>query len=314
MAEALDRKLRIFVAGHRGMVGTAIIRFLESKGFTHLISRTRSELDLRDQAAVNAFFKAEKPQVVLMAAGKVGGIQANSREPADFMFDNLAMAMNVIHAAAENETEKLVYFGSSCVYPNGAAQPFRENSLLTGPIEVTNEGYGLAKIGGIKLCQFYHRQYGRNFTSVIPANLYGPFDHFDPARAHVIPSLMRRLHEAKQAGRQKVEVWGTGRSIREFLFIDDLPRALVPILEGATGPGPINVGLGTQITIGDLAREVAAVVGFKGDVVFDTTKPDGAPIRTLESSTIAELGWRPKVPLTEGLQRTYRWALESRIL
>ncbi len=307
----MDRTSRIFIAGHRGLVGSAIVRRLEAEGFSHLIVRDRSRLDLRDQAAVRQIFERERPEFAFVVAGRVGGISANAASPADFLFDNLMIAANVIHAAAEFRTGKLLYLGSSCVYPRDSIQPIREQSLLSGPLETTNEGYAIAKIAGLKLTEMYRRQYGHRFISANPTNLYGPGDNFHPTDSHVIPGMMRRFHEAKVSGKPEVVVWGSGHPRREFLHADDLASALLVLMADYEEPLPINVGTGEDLSIAELAAMMKDAVGYEGRIVFDDTKPDGTPRKLLDVSRINALGWKAHTPLRDGLRQTYLWAAEN---
>ena len=308
---ALDLHSRIYVAGHRGLVGGAICRALEARGFTDLVTRTSGELDLRDRAAVDAFFRNERPEYVILAAAKVGGIVANDSFPVEFLRNNLEIQTNVIDAAFRHESQKLVFLGSSCIYPKLAPQPIREDSLLTGPLEQTNEWYAIAKIAGIKLCQAYARQHGFRAISVMPTNLYGPGDNFDLKSSHVLPALIRKFHEAKTSGAPEVVVWGTGKPRREFLHVDDLADALCFLLERYESPEIINVGAGTDLSIAELAALVRDIVGFAGAIVYDPTKPDGTPRKLLDVSRIAALGWKAKTDLATGIQETYRWYLAN---
>jgi len=301
---------RVFVAGHRGLVGAAIVRRLEAEGFSQLILRSHAELDLRSQAAVDAFFAAERPAYVFLAAARVGGIHANSSYPADFIRDNLLIQTNVIDAAWRNGASKLLFLGSSCIYPKLAPQPMHEDCLLTGPLEPTNEWYAIAKIAGIKTCQAYRRQHAFDAISAMPTNLYGPGDNFSLENSHVLPALIRKFHEAKVNGAREIVVWGTGSPRREFLYVDDLADAVVFLMRNYSGEGLVNVGCGQDQTILELAGEVARVVGFEGALRFDTSKPDGTPRKLLDVSRLSAMGWKPQVPLREGLQRTYRWFLE----
>ncbi|WP_349371476.1 GDP-L-fucose synthase [Salinarimonas sp.] len=300
---------RVFVTGHRGMVGTAVVRRLAGEGCETLVAN-RAELDLRDQAAVRAYMQRTRPDVVVIAAAKVGGIHANDSYPADFIYDNLMIVANLIDAAHACDVEKLLFLGSSCIYPRLAPQPIGEDSLLTGPLEPTNEWYAIAKIAGIKLCQAYRRQHGRDFISCQPTNLYGPFDNFDLETGHVLPALLRKAHIAKKTGASTMTVWGTGTPRREFLHVDDLADACIFLLRRYSAPDPLNVGWGEDIAIGDVARAVADVVGFEGDLVFDTSKPDGTPRKLLDTSRINALGWRPCIPLEQGLVSYYDWFLK----
>jgi GDP-L-fucose synthase len=303
----MKRESSIFVAGHRGMVGSALVRALQAGGFENLILRDRSELDLTRQADVEHFFATVRPEYVLLAAAKVGGILANDSLPVQFIHDNLAIQTNVIDAAYRNGTRKLLFLGSSCVYPRLAPQPIAEASLLTGPLEPTNEWYALAKIAGIKMCEAYRRQYGFNAISVMPTNLYGPEDNFDLTSSHVLPALLRKFHEATERGSSVVEVWGSGAPRREFLHVDDLAAACLFLMERLDEAGWINVGAGTELTIAELARTLARVTGFKGEVRFDTSKPDGTPRKLLDSSRMRALGWAPSISLEDGVRSTYDW-------
>lgn len=302
---------RVFVAGHRGMVGAAIVRQLEREGCT-VITAPRSELDLIRQDQVDRFFAEKRPQAVFMAAAKVGGIHANATYPADFLFDNLMIAANVTRSAFATGVEKMLFLGSSCIYPKLAPQPIAEDALLTGPLEPTNEWYAVAKIAGIKLAQAYRRQHGCDFISAMPTNLYGPGDNFDLANSHVLPALIRKAHEAKVAGAPSVAVWGTGTPMREFLHADDCADALVHIMKNYSDDEHINVGSGTDITIKDLAHLVARVVGFEGQIVFDTTKPDGTPRKLMSGDKLRALGWQPRISLEDGIAETYRHFLATR--
>jgi GDP-L-fucose synthase len=310
MSYALAGK-RVWVAGHRGMVGAAMVRRLEDENCT-VLTVGRDALDLRDRAAVTAWMKANAPQAVVLAAAKVGGILANDSFPADFLFDNLAIENAVIHGAFETGVEKLLFLGSSCIYPKFAPQPITEDALLTGPLEPTNEWYAIAKIAGIKLCQAYRRQHGRDFISAMPTNLYGFGDNFDLQSSHVIPALMRKAHEAKQAGARSMTIWGSGTPRREFLHVDDCADALVFLLKTYSGESHVNVGSGTDVTIDELARLVMRAVGFDGTLEHDTSKPDGTPRKLMSNEKLAGMGWRPAVSLPDGLKTTYRWFLENR--
>jgi GDP-L-fucose synthase len=300
---------RVWIAGHSGMVGSATARRLARED-CEILSVSHATLDLRDQAGVQRWIGRERPDVVVVAAATVGGIYANSTRPADFIYDNLAIETNVIHAAHRHEVQKLLFLGSACIYPRDAAQPMSEEALLTGPLEPTNEWYAVAKIAGIKLCQAYRRQYGRDFISAQPNNLYGPGDNFDLAGSHVIPALLRKAHEAKIAGARSFEIWGSGRPKREFLHVDDLADALVYLLKHFSGEVPLNIGTGEEVTIVDLAHIIADVVGFSGTVTFDATKPDGSPRKLLDDRRMKALGWRASIPLKDGLATTYRWFLD----
>jgi GDP-L-fucose synthase len=295
---------RIYVAGHRGMVGSAIVRRLGDYGYD-VITAGREEVDLERQDQTEQFLTAIKPDVVIIAAAKVGGIYANQAYPAEFIASNLAIAINVIHGSYNTGVEKLLFLGSSCVYPKFARQPIREEELLTGPLEPTNEWYAVAKIAGIKLCQAFRRQYGSDFISLMPTNLYGPGDNYHPDHSHVLPALIRRVHEAKHQGAPSVTVWGTGTPRREFLFVDDLARACVFVLEHYTGESHLNVGSDEEVTIADAAKLIAEVIDYKGKLVFDTSRPDGTPRKLLDSSRLTAMGWRPRTSLLEGLKLTY---------
>ena len=302
---------KIFVAGHRGLVGSALVRALQGAGYTNLILRSSMELDLREQTAVRSFFAAERPEYVFLAAAKVGGIYANSTFPAEFIGDNLAIQGNIIDSAWKTECKKLLFLGSSCIYPKLCAQPIKEEYLLTGPLEPTNEWYAVAKIAGIKMCQAYRYQYGFNAISAMPTNLYGPGDNFHLANSHVAPALIRRFHEAKQAGAKAVTIWGTGTPRREFLHVDDLAQSLLFLMQNYEDPSHINIGCGTDTTILELAEMIASVVGYKGDIATDPSKKDGTPQKLLDISRITALGWSPAIPLREGLASTYGWFLSN---
>ncbi len=302
---SVEKSDKIYVAGHRGMVGSAIWRALEAKGYTHLIGASSKELDLRSQAEVEAFFEREKPAVVVLAAAKVGGIMANNIYRADFLYDNLAIQNNVIHSAWKNEVKKLLFLGSSCIYPKMAEQPLKEESLLSGFLEPTNEPYAIAKIAGIKMCESYRRQYGCNFISAMPTNLYGPNDNYDLNNSHVLPALIRKMHEAKVQQKSEVEIWGTGSPLREFLHVDDLAAACVFLLEQYNEELFVNVGFGSDVSIRDLAFLVKKIVGFDGDLQFDTSKPDGTPKKLMDSRRINAMGWKPQITLEAGISATY---------
>ena len=309
---AVEKSDKIFIAGHRGLVGSALIRKLEEEGFANLLRRDRAALDLCDTRAVDDFFAAEKPSVVVLAAAKVGGIKANTDEPVEFLFENLQVQNNVIRAAYETGVRKLLFLGSSCIYPKHAPQPIPESALLSGPLEPTNEAYAIAKIAGIKLCQAYNREYGANFISAMPTNLYGPNDNFDLVSSHVLPALLRKAHTAKVEGQPELVVWGSGNPRREFLHVDDLAAACVFLLEKYDSPEVINVGAGEDISIRELAELIGDIVGFEGQLAWDTTKPDGTPRKLLDVSKIHALGWRHRIGLREGIARTYKWFLENK--
>ena len=301
---------KIYVAGHNGLAGSAICRRLRHDGYTNLLVRTRAELDLRNQAAVNAFFAQERPEYVFLAAAKVGGILANSTYPAEFLADNLAVQTNVIDAAYRNGTTKLAFLGSSCIYPKMAPQPMREEYLLTGPLEPTNEWYAIAKIAGIKMAQAYRKQYGFNAISLMPTNMYGPGDNFDLNSSHVMPALLRKAHEAKMNGQRELVVWGSGSPMREFLHVDDFADATLFLMKNYDEPEIVNVGTGTDVTIRQLVELLQRVTGFDGELVFDSSKPDGTPRKLLDVSRLTALGWKARIPLEEGVASTYQWYLE----
>jgi GDP-L-fucose synthase len=307
----MHKSEKIFIAGHRGMVGSAITRTLEEHGFSSLLRPTRAELDLADSRAVSEFFRKEKPEVVVFAAAKVGGIKANNDLPVEFLIDNLRIQTNVIAAAHDNGVRKLLFLGSSCIYPKHAPQPMPESALLTGPLEPTNEAYAIAKIAGVKLCQAYDREYGANFISAMPCNLYGPNDSFDLNSSHVLAALIRKAHEAKIKRAHELVVWGTGTPRREFLHVDDCASACLFLLEKYDSSEIINVGSGEDVTIGELAVLICDVVGFDGELAWDKTKPDGMPRKLLDISKLRGLGWAPTIPLREGIARTYDWFLKN---
>jgi len=302
---------RIYVAGHRGLVGSAIYRLLKKRGFENLITRTHSELELMDAVAVQNFFEETKPEYVFLAAAKVGGIHANSTYPADFMRENLVVQTNVIHESWRNGVEKLMFLGSSCIYPKLCPQPISEESLLTGELEPTNEAYALAKIAGIKTCQSYNQQYGTNFISAMPTNLYGINDNFHPENSHVLPALIRRFHEAKLADSESISIWGTGNPRREFLHSDDLADAVLFLMENYNDSEIVNVGCGEDQTIRVLAETISEVVGYSGSLAFDSSRPDGTPQKVLDISKIRVLGWIPEIPLKKGLEQVYQWYTEQ---
>jgi GDP-L-fucose synthase len=301
---------KIFVAGHRGLVGGAILRHLRDSGYHNLVVAGREELDLRDQAAVNYWFKANHPEYVFLVAGTVGGILANSTRPAEFIYDNMMIHATVVDAAYRHNATKLLYLGSSCIYPRLATQPITEDQLLAGPLEPTNESYAIAKIAGIRLCDSYREQYGCNFVSAMPTNLYGPGDNFDLDSGHVLPALMRKFHEAKELG-GPVTIWGTGSPRREFLHVDDLADSCLFLMDNYNSPGPINVGTGVDVTIRELAESIRSVVNPDAELVFDTSKPDGTPRKVLDVSRLTNLGWQAKIELTDGIESTFRWYLEQ---
>jgi GDP-L-fucose synthase len=297
----------IYVAGHRGLAGGAVWRALERRGCANLIGATSQELDLRDRDATTAFVRKYRPRVVVVAAARVGGILANSTYPADFLSDNLRIQVNLLDAAAEHDVERLLFLGSSCIYPKLAPQPLREDALLTGPLEPTNDAYAIAKIAGITHVQAMRRQHGRHWISAMPTNLYGPGDNFHPQESHVLPAMIRRFHEARESGAAEVTIWGSGTPRREFLHVDDLADAVCFLLENYDDPAPVNVGTGVDLTIAELAYLVADVVGWRGELAFDTSKPDGTPRKVLDVSRLRDLGWTPSVGLREGIERTYQW-------
>jgi GDP-L-fucose synthase len=307
----MEESDKIFIAGHRGMVGSAITRTLEARGFSNLIKRTRPELDLAVARSVAEFFQKEKPEVVIFAAAKVGGIKANNDLPVEFLIDNLRIQTNIISAAHENGTRKLLFLGSSCIYPKHAPQPIPESALLTGPLEPTNDAYAIAKIAGVKLCQAYAREYGANFISAMPTNLYGPNDNFDLETSHVLAALLRKAHEAKTKRTRELVVWGTGTPRREFLHVDDCASACLYMLQKYDSPEIVNVGCGEDISIRELAELICDVVGFEGELTWDKTKPDGTPRKLLDVSKLRGLGWAPTIPLREGITKTYDWFLEN---
>ena len=303
-------KLRIWIAGHRGMVGSAILRRLARED-AEILTVDRKELDLREQLAVRQWVAQARPDVIILAAAKVGGILANDSYPADFLFDNLVIETNVIHAAHRANVDRLVFLGSSCIYPKFAPQPIAEEALLTGPLEPTNEWYAIAKIAGIKLCQAYRRQFGRRYISVMPSNLYGPNDNFDLTTSHVLPALIRKFHAAKTAGKAEVVIWGTGTPLREFLYVDDLADAVVFLMDNYDSAEPINCGAGCDISIRELAELIGKITGFGGALIFDNSKPDGTPRKLMDSRRLTALGWRPQTSLEEGIRKIYRWYVQT---
>jgi GDP-L-fucose synthase len=307
----MNHNSRIYLAGHRGLVGSAIERKLLEEGYENIVTRPHSELNLVRQSDVERFFSEEKPEYVILAAAKVGGIHANSTYPAQFIFENLSIQNNVIHASSVSGVKKLLFLGSACSYPRDCPQPIKEEYLLTGPLEPTNEPYAIAKIAGIKLCQAYNRQYGADFICAVPTNAYGPNDNFDPEDSHVIPALLKKFHDATMAGAAEVTIWGTGAPLREFIYADDLADAIVFLVKNYHGSEIINIGAEGEISIGDIASIIGDVVGFKGQICFDRSKPDGAPQKTLDKTKLFSLGWRPKFPLLRGLEMTYQWFLKS---
>ena len=309
-AFAMEKEAKIFVAGHKGLVGSAIVRALQNEGFNNIITKSHTELDLTSSEAVDAFFTLERPDYVFLAAAKVGGIKANNDYPADFIRINLAIELNVIDAARRFDTKKLLFLGSSCIYPKLAPQPIKEEYLLDGHLEKTNNAYAIAKIAGIMMCEAYNRQYGTQFISCMPTNLYGPGDNFDLTSSHVLPALIRKTIEAKQRGDTELKVWGSGRPYREFLHVDDLAQACLFLMDKYTGPHHINVGYGQDITIREVAEMIADIVGFEGNLVFDPSQPDGTPRKLLNIDRIKSLGWKPQIPLRKGLEETIKWYLK----
>ena len=303
----MNKESKIYIAGHRGLVGSALVRKFQELGYDNLILKTRSELNLLNQQEVADFFAVEKPEYVFLAAAKVGGIGANSTYPADFVYENIMIQTNIIHAAYKNNTKKLLFLGSSCIYPKMAEQPIKEESLLTGELEPTNDAYAIAKIAGIKMCQAYNKQYGTNYISVMPTNLYGPNDNFDLEKSHVFPALIRKFHEAKINKEAEVVVWGTGTPIREFLYVDDLAEACIYLMNNYNDDKIVNIGTGVGVTIRELAESIAKVVGYEGKLVFDTSKPDGTPIKINDVSYLNSLGWQAKTDLLSGIEKTYNW-------
>lgn len=307
----MKKDSKIYVAGHRGLVGSAIVRELNKKGYTNIIGKTHKELDLMDSVAVDSFFKEEKPEYVFLAAAKVGGIYANATYPADFIYQNLQIQNNVIGNAHKYGVKKLMFLGSSCIYPKMCPQPIKEEYLLSGYLEETNEAYALAKISGLKMCQYFNKQYGANFISVMPTNLYGPYDNFHPENSHVMPALIRRFHEAKLSGSKEVVVWGSGTPLREFLYSEDMADACIYLMENYEGSDFFNIGTGKEITIKGLAELVKEVVGYEGEIIWDSSKPDGTPRKLLDVSRLEIQGWKYKIELKEGICISYKWFLEN---
>lgn len=307
----MNKESKIYVAGHRGLVGSAIVRNLREKGYNNLIYKTHNELDLTNQKEVRDFFKKEKPEYVFLAAAKVGGINANNVAPADFIYENIMIESNIIKAAHDFQVKKLLFLGSTCIYPRMANQPINEDELLTGSLEKTNEAYAIAKIAGLEMCKFFKRQYGDNFISCMPTNLYGENDNFDLKTSHVLPALIRKVHEAKINNDSEVVIWGTGKPLREFLYIDDMADACVFLMENYNGEQHVNIGTGIEITIKETAELIKDVIGFKGSLVFDTSMPDGTPRKLTDVSRLHELGWNHKVDLREGIEKTYKWYKEN---
>ena len=309
----MEKNAKIYVAGHRGLVGSAIVRGLEAKGFNNIIGKTHTELDLTNSVEVEEFFKSEKPEYVFLAAAKVGGILANSNYPADFIYENLQIQNNVIGMSKKYEVKKLMFLGSSCIYPKMCPQPIKEEYLLSGYLEETNEAYALAKISGLKMCQFFNKQYGTNYISVMPTNLYGPYDNFSGENSHVMPALIRRFHEAKVNNDKEVVVWGSGTPLREFLYSEDMADACIHLMETYEGNDFFNIGTGKEITIRGLAEMVKEVVGYEGQLVLDASKPDGTPRKLLDVSRLEEAGWKYKVELRDGIEKAYKWFVENHI-
>lgn len=307
----MNKDSKIYVAGHRGLVGSAIVRNLEAKGYSNIVKKTHSELDLTNQESVRRFFEEEKPEYVFLAAAKVGGINANNTYPADFIYENLQIQNNVIKAAHDFKVTKLLFLGSTCIYPKMAPQPIKEEYLLTGSLEETNEAYAVAKIAGLEMCKFFKRQYGDNFISCMPTNLYGPNDNFDLKNSHVLPALIRKFHEAKVTSSDKVEIWGTGTPLREFLYVDDMADACVFLMENYDGEQHVNIGTGEEVSIRELAETIKEVVGFNGELVFNTAMPDGTPRKLTTVEKLHGLGWKHKVSLNEGVKMAYQWFVEN---
>ena len=307
----MNKSDKIYVAGHRGLVGSAMVRNLKSKGYTNIIGRTHQELELTNQLAVREFFEKERPDVVVLAAAKVGGINANNTTPAEFAYDNMQVQCNVIHCCHEYKVKKLLFLGSACIYPKMAPQPIPEDALLTGPLEVTNEAYAIAKIAGLEMCKFYKRQYGDDFISCMPTNLYGPHDNYDLKGSHVLPAMIRKFHEAKFAGAESVELWGTGTPLREFLYVDDMADACVFLLENYSGEQHVNIGTGKEVTIRQLAELVKETVGFEGEIIWNSEMPDGTPRKLTDVTKLHAMGWRHRIELEEGVRLAYDWFKEN---
>ena len=307
----MNKTDKIYVAGHRGLVGSAIVRNLQSKGYNNIVGRTHKELELTDQQAVRAFFEEERPDVVVLAAAKVGGINANNTTPAEFIYDNMQVQCNVIHCCHQYGVKKLLFLGSTCIYPKMAPQPIPEDALLTGPLETTNEAYAVAKIAGMEMCKFYKRQYGDDFISCMPTNLYGPHDNYDLKGSHVLPAMIRKFHEAKLGNAPSVELWGTGTPLREFLYVDDMADACVFLLENYDGEQHVNIGTGKEVTIKELAEMVKETVGFEGEIIWNDSMPDGTPRKLTDVTKLHSLGWRHKVELEEGIKMAYDWFKEN---
>lgn len=307
----MNKDDKIYVAGHRGLVGSAIVRNLQEKGYTNIIGRTHKELDLTDQAAVRSFFETERPDVVVLAAAKVGGINANNQAPADFAYENLQIQCNVIKCCHDFKVKKLLFLGSTCIYPKMAPQPIPESALLTGALEKTNEAYAIAKISGMQMCKFFKEQYGDDFISCMPTNLYGPHDNYDLSTSHVMPAMIRKFHEAKVNNKPSVELWGTGSPLREFLYVDDMADGCVFLLENYSGVEHVNIGTGVELTIKELAEKVKEVVGYEGEIVWNSDMPDGTPRKLADVSKLHSLGWKHKVELDEGIRLAYEWFKEN---
>lgn len=307
----MNKSDKIYVAGHRGLVGSAIVRNLKSKGYTNIIGRTHQELELTNQLAVREFFEKERPDIVVLAAAKVGGINANNTTPAEFAYDNMQVQCNVIHCCHEYKVKKLLFLGSTCIYPKMAPQPIPEDALLTGPLEATNEAYAIAKIAGLEMCKFYKRQYGDDFISCMPTNLYGPHDNYDLKGSHVLPAMIRKFHEAKLAGAESVELWGTGTPLREFLYVDDMADACVFLLENYSGEQHVNIGTGKEVIIRQLAELVKETVGFEGNIIWNSEMPDGTPRKLTDVTKLHAMGWRHRIELEEGVRLAYDWFKEN---